>query len=149
MLALRKAMSAQRMVRRLWSRIDVVARSAGVGVLATLVDLLLLGLLVSALGIAPRLASVPALAAGVAVQFVGNKLFAFRDPSRRWVRQAGQFAGVETIAFAANLVAFDLAVTHLPLPYLVLRVLTTASVYFCICLPLWSRIFQVPELEAS
>lgn len=126
----------------------LVVRSAGVGVLATATDLAVLALLVSGFGVSPRIASVPALALGIAVQFVGNKLFAFNDRSRAWLRQGAQFLGVETLGFVANLVLFDLAMTRTPLPYLPARLLTTNVVYFCICLPLWSLIFR-PRMEES
>ena len=137
------------MARRLGSRLGTVVRSAGVGALATLVDLSVLWLLVSAVGLSPRLASVPALASGVAVQFVGNKLFAFQDRSRRWLRQAGQFAGVEALGFVTNLLLFDAVVAHTSLPYLPVRLCTTSLVYFAICLPLWSRIFGKPSLTTE
>jgi putative flippase GtrA len=90
----------------------------------------------------PRLASVPALALGIAVQFVGNKWFAFGDRTPGWLRQGAQFLGVEILGFVANLVLFDLALRFTHLPYLPLRLLTTNLVYFAICLPLWSLIFK-------
>jgi putative flippase GtrA len=121
-------------------------RSAGVGVLATATDLGALAFFVSVLGVSPRAASIPALALGIGVQFVGNKLFAFGDRSRDWLRQGAQFLGVEALGFAANLILYDLAITHTRLPYLLVRVLTTSVVYFCVCLPLWSRIFR-PRME--
>ncbi len=120
----------------------VLARSMGVGVLATVVDLVLLTLFVHGLHLSPRLASIPALALGVGVQFLGNKLFAFRDRSRAWVRQGALFLGVEALGFAANLALFDLAVSHTRLPIIPLRLATTSFVYFALCLPLWSRIFR-------
>jgi putative flippase GtrA len=123
-----------------------LVRSAGVGVLATATDLGVLAFLVSALGVSPRAASVPALVLGISVQFVGNKLFAFNDRSREWVRQGAQFLGVEALGFVANLVLYDLVIAHTHLPYLAVRVLTTSFVYFCICLPLWTRIFR-PRME--
>ncbi len=124
----------------------IAFRSAGVGLIATGVDLGVLGLLVSGLGVPVRIASVPALILGITLQFFGNKLLAFGDRSRRWLRQGTQFLGVEAVAFVANLVLFDLAVTRTDLPYLPLRLATTSIVYFAICLPLWSRIFK-PTLE--
>lgn len=124
----------------------ILLRSAGVGIAATAVDLGALALLVSVLSVPVRIASVPALALGIAMQFAGNKWFAFGDRSRAWLRQGVQFLGVEALGFALNLLLFDLAVTHTALPYLPLRLLTTSLVYFAVCLPLWSRIFK-PALE--
>jgi putative flippase GtrA len=120
----------------------VVLRSAGVGALATVVDLIALALLVSGAGLSPRLASLPALALGIAVQFVGNKLFAFADRSPQWARQGAQFLAVEALGFVLNLLLFDFAITVTPLPYLAARMLSTSIVYFAVCLPLWSRIFR-------
>ncbi len=124
-------------------------RSAGVGILATATDLGMLALLVSVAHVSPRAASIPALVLGISVQFFGNKLFAFGDRSQKWVRQGAQFLGVETLGLVANLALYDLAVTHTKIPYLVARMLSTSLVYFCICLPLWSRIFrpEMPQLE--
>jgi putative flippase GtrA len=126
----------------------VLARSAGVGLLATLTDLVTLAVLVGGFHLSPRVASIPALTLGIIVQFVGNKLFAFGDRSRDWMRQGAQFLGVEALGFFANLALFDFAVTHTPVPYLPLRLITTNLVYFVICLPLWSRIFR-PNLEQA
>jgi putative flippase GtrA len=128
------------------TKLVVLFRSAGVGALATAVDLGALAILVSLFELSPRLASLPALALGIATQFVGNKLFAFGNRSRRWLRQGAQFAAVEALGLLLNLALFDLAVTHTPLPYLAARVLSTSLVYFAVCLPLWSRIFR-PELH--
>lgn len=120
----------------------VVVRSAGVGALATAVDLGALALLVSGFGLSPRLASLPALSLGIALQFVGNKLFAFADRSAGWMRQGAQFLAVEALGFLLNLLLFDFAVSFTPLPYLAARMLSTSLVYFAVCLPLWSRIFR-------
>lgn len=119
------------------------------GLLATVTDLGVLALLVSGLGVSPRVASVPALVLGISVQFAGNKWFAFGDRSRDWLRQGAQFLGVEAAGFVANIVLFDLAITLTRLPYLPLRLLTTNLVYFCFCLPLWSRIFRPGLGETS
>jgi putative flippase GtrA len=130
-------------------RVRVIVRSMAVGTIATVVDLGILAVLVSAIGLSARVASAPALAIGVAAQFVGNKLFAFEDRSRAWVRQGVQFLGVEALGFAANLVLYDLVIAHTALPYLPVRLATTSLVYFGICLPLWSLIFRARPAEAG
>ena len=122
-----------------------VFRSLGVGGIATLADLVTLTFLVSALGLSPRAASIPALLLGVFVQVVGNKRFAFRDRSPEWVKQGLLFAGVELIGFAANAAVFDFLMVHTNVPYLVARCLGTFGVYAAICLPLWTRIFKHAE----
>jgi len=119
-------------------------RSMSVGVLATVLDLATLGGLTHA-GVPVRTASVVALSFGVALQFVGNKWFAFGDRSPAWMKQGGAFLGVEALGFAANLVLFDVAVRALPAPILVVRMITTSIVYFALCLPLWSLIFKRQE----
>jgi putative flippase GtrA len=118
-----------------------LARSSAVGVLATALDFGVLAMLVSGLGVPARLASVPALLIGIAAQFLGNKLIAFRDPSAAWLRQASLFLGVELLGLLSNLALFDRLVAWTPWPYLVCRALSTSLVYFGLCLPLWARIF--------
>lgn len=135
--------------RTLTESIATVIRSAGVGVVATVVDLMSLAWMVHALHVSPRVASAPALLLGVLVQFVGNKSLAFRDRDPRWAPQAARFFAVEAVAFAANLALFDLATRAVPLPAVLLRVVTTSAVYFGLCLPLWSRIFSATSNAAA
>lgn len=133
-------------------RLDVatIVRSIGVGGLGTITDLAVLGVLATSLALGPRLASPFALAAGLTVQFVGQKLFAFRDTRQAWGTQAALFLLVEVLGFALNLGLFDLAVRFVPAPYLLLRVVVQFAVYTCVCLPLWARIFdgRAPEVRA-
>lgn len=127
-------------------RYQRVLRSAAVGLVATLVDLAALSVLISAFAWTPRSASLPALALGVATQFVGNKIFAFRNRERAWLRQGAKFAIVEAASFSLNIALFDIAVTRLPLPPVAVRLVTTSVVYFAFCLPLWSHIFREKRL---
>lgn len=119
------------------------------GTVVTIVDLALLASLVSVAGVPVRIASPIALAVGVAIQFFGNKLVAFRDPSPRWGRQVPAFLAVEGLGFVANAILFDVAAHHLPVPYVAVRLLTTSVVYFAICLPLWTRIFAAPVVREA
>lgn len=119
-----------------------LTRSALVGAVATAVDLSLLVGGVELLHLDPRVVTAASLAVGVAIQFVGNKVFAFRDRSAAWVRQATLFFLVEVAAYVMNVTLFALAAPLLPLPYPVVRAVVGALVYFAICLPLWSRIFR-------
>lgn len=130
-------------------RILFLVRSLGAGVLATAADLLTLFVLVTGLSMNVRLASPIALVLGVGVQFLGQKFLAFRDTRSAWTRQALAFSAVEVLGFVANLALFDVAARLVPLPYLVLRILSTNLVYFAICLPLWSRIFTPPARESQ
>ena len=52
------------------------------------------------------------------MQFVGNKLFAFRDRSPRWIEQAALFGAIEALGACLNVALFDWAVRALPIPYL-------------------------------
>jgi putative flippase GtrA len=126
----------------------VTLRSSVVGMVATLTDLVALTILVEVARLPARMASLPALILGVAIQFVGNKLFAFRDRSPAWLEQAAAFALVESLGVAANFLLFDLAMALGTLPYLPVRMVTTFVVYFGVCLPLWGRIFAPTNLAA-
>jgi putative flippase GtrA len=121
--------------------LGTIARSASVGLVATLLDFALLSLLVSGFSVPVRIASVPALSAGIGAQFIGNQRFAFPDASRAGLRQLGLFLFVEALGFVSNLLLFDRLVTWTPLPYLVCRVLSSAIIYFAVCFPLWARVF--------
>lgn len=118
-----------------------LGRSALVGLAATAVDLGLLALLVEHLGASPAVANVPALLAGLAVQFFGNKYFAFGDRSRDFVRQGARFALVEAVTFALNATSFHVLAVWLGLPYLVARPLGELGVYLGYSFPRWQRIF--------
>src|SRR5262245_62116206 len=117
-------------------------RSMGVGAVATLADLAALTLLVELCGLPPAFANVPALVFGLAIQFFGNKLFAFEDRSRALMKQGLQFAAVETGTLALNAIGFHLLVTLTPIPYLAARLLGQSLVYVGFSYPLWARIFR-------
>ncbi len=71
----------------------MLLRSGAVGVIATLVDLLLLVLLIDALGWTKGSANIPALSVGLAVQFLGNKYYAFEDRSTEQLARQGILFG--------------------------------------------------------
>ena len=125
-------------------RLLLVARSAAVGVAATLVDLIVLGVLVQGLGLPPSAANLPGLLLGAATQFAGNKLYAFRDRARgrALALQGGLFALVEAGALLLNAAAFHLLGTLTPAPWLWARLLGSSLVYFGFSQPLWARIFH-------
>ena len=116
------------------------------GGLATLLDLFALFVLVRLVGLPAAVANVPALLLGVGAQFVGNKYFAFQDPSRAILKQGAQFALVEAGALFLNAALFHVLVSFTPVPYLAARLVASAVVYFGFSYPLWRRIFRVaPE----
>ena len=123
-------------------RIEEFVRSAGVGIAATLMDLLSLFVLVQCLHLKPEYANVPALLLGLAIQFLGNKHFAFRDRSRDYLKQGALFTLIEAGAFLLNASGFHLAVHDLHINYLVSRMMTSFLVYICFSFPLWSLIFK-------
>lgn len=116
--------------------------SVAVGALATLVDLVVLGVAVEQLGVDPRIANVPALLFGLLVQFFGNKFWAFQDHSRAWFRQGSAFLMVEAGALLLSATLFHLVVGSQLLPYLPARLLVQALVYVGFSMPLWRRIFR-------
>jgi putative flippase GtrA len=118
------------------------ARSAGIGVLASGLDVVALFALVEHVGLAPEGANVPALALGLLVQFFGNKYFAFRDRSRALVRQGVRFAAVEVGALLLNAVTFFALMRLTALPYLLARVVCSAGVYAGYSFPLWGLVFR-------
>jgi putative flippase GtrA len=123
-------------------------RSSAVGVLATVADLGSLWVLVRGLSWSARAANVPTLIPGLAIQFFGNKFFAFRDYSPQLKRQGGLFLLVEAGAFLLNVAAFHLIVTLSALHYLAARMLGTGLVYLGFSFPLWGLIFRRARAEA-
>lgn len=132
---------------RRWKKLGELLRSAAVGGLATVVDLVLLVLLVEWVGLQPIQANLPALAAGLAVQFFGNKYFAFGDRSRALLRQGSLFILVEAGALLLNAASFHLVMSVTESPYTLARVACSSAVYMAYSFPLWGRIFRSTPLE--
>lgn len=120
----------------------ILSRGAAVGIAATAVDLALLTLFLHAAHLPLRVASPLALAAGVAVQFLGSRAVTFRARGGRWWPQVMGFAAVEALSFVANVALTELASGALHLSPAVVRVPVTSLVYFAISLPLWSWVFR-------
>lgn len=119
-----------------------LSRGAAVGLAATAADLALLTLLLHVAHLPLRAASPLALAAGVAVQFLGSRAVTFRARGGRWGPQALGFAAVEALSFVANVALTELASSALRLPPAAVRVPVTSLVYFAVSLPLWSWVFR-------
>ncbi len=120
-------------------------RSAVVGLVATLADLITLAVFVHGLGVSAALANVPALALGVLIQFVGNKIWAFEERSTEasvLMRQGSMFLAVEVVAFALNAALFHLAAVVFAIPALFARIAVSSLVYFGFSYRLWARIFR-------
>lgn len=120
---------------------------------ATLADLAVLTLLVSALGVSPRVANVPALLAGGVVNFLGNRHFAFKAAEGSLAKQATLYTLVELVALGLNGVLFDVAmrlpfVAHAPhaAAWVVpIRLVTSNLVFLAWSYPLWRLVFKVPR----
>ena len=116
---------------------------------ATLADIAVLALLVSAFGLAPRMASIPALLVGGVVNFLGNRHFAFRASRGSLARQAVLYTVVELAALAANGILFDVVMRALPpglaWAYVPVRLVTSHVVFLAWSYPLWRLVFRVPR----
>lgn len=125
-------------------RLLVLAKSMLAGGAATVVDLGALTFMVSLLGIAPRVASVPALALAGTVSFLGNRHFAFRAASGDRRRQAAHFVIVHLATLALNALLFDVAMRALGdrLPYWALRMVVSNVVYLSWSFPMFRRVFN-------
>ena len=124
-----------------------VLRALLAGAAATLVDLGVLALLVSVLGVSARAANVPALVAGGVVSFFGNRHFAVRAARAPVGRQALLYTAVELAALALNGLLFELAMRALanhPELYGLVRLATSHVVFLAWSYPLWRLVFRVP-----
>lgn len=128
-------------------RLVVLAKSMLAGGAATIVDLGALTLMVSLLGLAPRVASIPALALAGTVSFLGNRHFAFRAAGGDRTRQAKLFVLVHLATLAINAILFDLAIRGLGehVPYWAVRMVVSNVVYLCWSFPMFRRVFPVSE----
>ena len=116
-------------------------RGAGVGLVATVVDLLALAILVELVGLAPTIANVPALLAGAAVQFLGCRHLVFRAGAGSLRRQLGGFVFAEAATLLMNALAFHLLVTLTPVPYALARPIGTFLVFAGFSYPVWHLVF--------
>jgi len=119
-----------------------LSRSALVGLVATIVDLVCLHVMIDVLGLAPTVANVPSLLMGLGVQFVGNKYYAFEDKSSALLRQGALFGAIEVGALLLNAGVFHLCVTFTAVGPIVVRIFASALVYFGYSYPLWHLIFK-------
>jgi putative flippase GtrA len=122
--------------------ISTFLRSAGVGLVATTVTMIVLFGMVEGIGTSETAANAPSYLAGLGVQYLGNKYLAFQEPSPSHRRQAPRFMAVELVALVLNLVGYHLVVVYTPVPYWVTRLLVSAVVYVGWQFPMWGRIFR-------
>jgi putative flippase GtrA len=134
-------------------RLATFARSALTGGAATLVDLGVIAAAVGLLRVTPAAANAPALLAGAAVQFFGNRHFAFRPaagerrPRGSLTRQATLFAASEAVTMFLNFLLYHVVATHFALGAggaVLARAITTNAVFVLWSYPVWRRIFARP-----
>ena len=82
------------------------ARAIVVGTAATVADVAVLTIAIRVFSLAPELARGPALMAGAAVQFFGNRRYTFRAERGSLARHARLFFVFEASAYVANLVLY-------------------------------------------
>lgn len=87
-------------------RLRRFARAIVVGSAATAADLAVLVVAIRVVSLAPELARVPALLAGAAVQFFGNRRYTFRAERGSLARHARLFFVFEASAYVANLLLY-------------------------------------------
>ena len=137
---------------RILERAATFLRSALAGGAATLAESRLPRVARRCGGLSPRAASVPALLVGAAVQFLGNRHFAFRAALGSLRRQVGLFALTEIVAFTLNAVLYDAAARALPLgavSAVLVRAVTTNAVFLLWSYPVWRRVFRGPSGAAG
>ncbi len=122
----------------LGERFWLLFRSAAVGLVATACDLGSLMLLIYVCGFSKRGANIPSLLPGLLVQFIGNKFFAFEDRSRAIVKQGTLFFAIEIVAFALNVLLFDVLVEMTQLHEIAVRLVGTNIVYLGFSFPMWN-----------
>jgi putative flippase GtrA len=134
------------------ARLATFLRSALAGGAATLVDLAVIAFAVGVLHAPAAAANVPALAAGAAVQFLGNRHFAFRAEGGDVRRQLLFFALAEAVTLLLNGALYHLVATRFalgPMGAVIARAITTNLVFLCWSYPVWSRIFRAPRPAAA
>ena len=126
-----------------------ILRAFVAGGAATLSDVAVLALLVTVFGVAPAVASTPALLVGGVVNFIANRHFAFRAAHGSLARQAALYAVVEVGTLVANGVLFAVALKVLPhglaWAYVPVRLVTSHLVFLGWSYPMWRSVFRVPR----
>ena len=130
---------------KLLARFATFLRSLITGGMATLADVAALAFAVGVLHVSPARASVPALVVGAAVQFFGNRYFAFRAARAPMANQAVLFVATEAVTMVLNAALYQAVASHLPLTLttaVIARVITTNLVFLLWSYPVWKRVFK-------
>ena len=129
--------------RPLFQRLLRFVRSSAVGLAATGADFAVLELCVRLLHVDPPKAKICSFLVGLAVQFIGNRTFAFHASEGKLGRQIAMFCGVESITLTLNWLIFRFLVRSLHLPIEVANAIVTFVVYVCFSYPAWRIVFRV------
>lgn len=124
-------------------------RASLVGLVATAVDLFALAALVELGRLSPALANVPALLAGLLVQFLGCRYVVFAGSRQPLAHQLVGFAAAEAGALALNAALFHVLVSWTPIPYALARPAGQLVVFVAFSFPAWSRVFAAKPAQRS
>lgn len=124
-------------------------RASLVGLVATAVDLLALAALVELGRLSPALANVPALLAGLAVQFLGCRYVVFAGSKQPLAHQLAGFAAAEAGALALNAALFHVLVSWTTIPYALARPAGQLVVFVAFSFPVWTRVFALTAGPAA
>ena len=116
-------------------------RAIAVGLVATGADLAVLALLVEGARLSAAAANVPALLAGLVVQFLGCRALVFPESARSLGAQARGFLVAEAGTLALNGISFHVLVSATELPYVAARMLGQLAVFVLFSYPAWRRVF--------
>ncbi len=124
-------------------------RSSAVGLAATAADFGVLELLVRVLHVDPPKAKIASSAVGIAVQFIGNRTFAFHASEGRLGRQILMFCWVESITLTLNWLLFRFLKRSLHLPLEITNIIVTSVVYVGFSYPAWRIVFRVRKADGE
>jgi putative flippase GtrA len=129
-----------------------------VGILATLTGLGALAVMVYAMGVAPQVASWPSLLLGAAVQFIGNREWAFAARAGCVKRQLLGFTLVEIVTLGLNGGIYHVLIVVGPsredwdLWPMAARLATESAVFLAWSYPMWRLVFGMqtgPGVQAG
>ena len=129
----------------LFSRFFRFLRSSFVGLLATASDFAVLEVCVRLLHIDPPTAKIFSFLVGLAVQFFGNRTFAFNATGGSMRRQVLLFCAVESVTLTLNWLFFRFLVRSLHLPIEVANLIVTFVIYVGFSYPAWRIVFRVSK----
>lgn len=132
-----------------FSRFFRFLRSSFVGILATVADFAVLEICVRLLHIEPSTSKIFSFLVGLAVQFFGNRTFAFHATGGSLRRQALLFCAVESITLTLNWLLFRFLIRSLHLPIELANLIVTFVIYVGFSYPAWRIVFRVSKTHGQ